>query len=63
MKSEQSLFILLEPSSICYNEGEVNNMEQVYLTFYEQQSRKVHKDFIGDIQLDLYPFVVFEDPY
>ena len=63
MKSEQSLFILLEPSSICYNEGEVNNMEQVYLTFYEQQSRKVHKDNIGDIQIDLYPFLVFEDPF
>jgi ribonuclease R len=38
-------------------------MEHVYLAFYDQQTRKIHKDHMGDINLDLYPFLAFEDPY
>jgi ribonuclease R len=38
-------------------------MENIYLKFYEQQTRKIHKDILKDINLDLYPFLTFEDPY
>ena len=38
-------------------------MEHVYLAFYENQTRKVHHDQIGDIPLDLFPFLSYEEPY
>lgn len=38
-------------------------MENIYLKFYEQQTRKIHQDQIGIIDLELYPFLVYEDSY
>ena len=38
-------------------------MENIYLKFYEQQTRKIHQDQIGMIDLELYPFLVYEDSY
>lgn len=38
-------------------------MENVYLKFYEQQTRKIHQDYIKDIDLGLYPFLSYEEPY
>jgi len=38
-------------------------MENIYLRFYDQQTRKIHQDQIGIIDLELYPFLVYEDSY
>jgi len=38
-------------------------MENIYLKFYEQQTRKIHQDQIGIIDLELYPFLVYEGSY
>ncbi len=38
-------------------------MENIYLQFYDQRTRKIHKDQTGDIQLELYPFLTFDEPY
>lgn len=38
-------------------------MNTIYLTFYEHQTRKVHKDLIGDIDINEYPYLVYEEPY
>jgi ribonuclease R len=37
-------------------------MEHIYLAFYEQQTRKIHRDQLGDINLDLYPFLAYDEP-
>ncbi len=38
-------------------------MKNVYLLFYEQQTRKLDKEIIGDIDLEQYPYLMFKDPY
>lgn len=38
-------------------------MKNIYLTFYEHQTRKLHKDHLGDFDISLYPFLSYEDPY
>ncbi len=38
-------------------------MENLYLEFYNQQTRKLHKDVTKDIDLDKYPYLTFEEPY
>ncbi|TNF07671.1 MAG: RNB domain-containing ribonuclease, partial [Bacillota bacterium] len=38
-------------------------MEHIYLAFYDQQTRKINKEQFGDINLDLYPFLAFDEPY
>lgn len=38
-------------------------MHPIYLKFYEEQTRKLHKDHVGDIDLSLHPRVTFDDPY
>ena len=38
-------------------------MENLYLEFYNQQTRKLHKDVTNDIDLDKYPYLTFEEPY
>ncbi|MFA6800651.1 MAG: ribonuclease R [Acholeplasmataceae bacterium] len=38
-------------------------MKNIYLLFYEQQTRKLHKDIIGEIELEQYPYLMFEDSY
>ncbi|MDX9691938.1 MAG: RNB domain-containing ribonuclease, partial [Acholeplasmataceae bacterium] len=37
-------------------------MEHIYLAFYEQQTRKINKDEFGEINLDLFPYLAFEEP-
>lgn len=38
-------------------------MENIYLKFYNEQTRKLHKDELKDIDINLYPYLIFEDPY
>ncbi|HAX02924.1 MAG: ribonuclease R [Tenericutes bacterium GWC2_34_14] len=38
-------------------------MKQIYIMFYEHQTRKLHKDLCGELDLTLYPHILFEDPY
>jgi ribonuclease R len=38
-------------------------MENIYLEFYNQQTRKIHKDKIKDIDLNLYPYLTFDEPF
>ena len=38
-------------------------MNQIYIMFYEHQTRKLHKDLCGELDLSLYPHILFEDPY
>ena len=38
-------------------------MKNVYLMFYEHQTRKLHKDLVGELDLNLFPHLIFEDPY
>ncbi|MDY0295032.1 MAG: ribonuclease R [Acholeplasmataceae bacterium] len=38
-------------------------MDTIYLKFYEQQTRKLHKDHLGEIDLNIYNHIIFEDPY
>ena len=38
-------------------------MHPIYLMFYEQQTRKLHKDNVHDVDLSLHPYVTFDDPY
>ncbi len=38
-------------------------MHPIYLMFYEQHTRKLHKDGIQDMDLSLHPYVTFDDPY
>ncbi len=38
-------------------------MENIYLKFYNEQTRKLHKDEVKDIDINLYPYLIFEDPY
>lgn len=38
-------------------------MHPIYLMFYEQHTRKIHKDQMIDMDLKLHPYVTFDDPY
>jgi len=38
-------------------------MENLYLEFYNQQTRKLNKDMTGDIDLEKYPYLTFEEPF
>jgi len=38
-------------------------MNNLYLMFYEHQTRKLNKDIVGEIRLDEYPYVIFDDPF
>jgi ribonuclease R len=38
-------------------------MENLYLEFYNHQTRKLHKDITKDVDLDKYPYIMFDDPY
>lgn len=38
-------------------------MTDFYLEFYNQRTRKLHQDDLGDIKLEQYPYLVFDDPY
>ena len=38
-------------------------MENIYLEFYKQQTRKLHKDEVGEINLDDFSYLIFEEPY
>jgi ribonuclease R len=38
-------------------------MENVYLEFYDHQTRKIHQDDLKGIELEKYPFLVFDAPY
>lgn len=38
-------------------------MENLYLEFYKQQTRKLHKDEVGEINLDNYNYLIFEEPF
>ncbi len=38
-------------------------MHPIYIMFYEQHTRKLHKDHIKEMDLALHPYVSFEDPY
>ncbi len=38
-------------------------MKNVYILFYQEQTRKLHKDIVGDINIDQYPYIMFEEPY
>jgi ribonuclease R len=38
-------------------------MENLYLEFYNQQTRKLHQDITKDVDLDKYPHIMFDDPY
>lgn len=38
-------------------------MNNIYMIFYNQQTRKVHQDEIGQISLDQYPFLTYQEPY
>ena len=38
-------------------------MENLYLEFYNQQTRKLHQDIVKDVDLSLYPLVTFDAPY
>lgn len=38
-------------------------MHPIYLMFYEQQTRKLNKDIVHDVDLSLHPYVTFDDPY
>lgn len=38
-------------------------MENLYLEFYKQQTRKLHKDEVGQINLDDYSYLIYEEPY
>ncbi len=38
-------------------------MDNIYIKFYEQQTRKLHKDHLGDVDLSQYIYLVYEDPY
>ncbi len=38
-------------------------MHPIYLMFYEQHTRKLHKDDVTDMDLSLHPYVTYDDPY
>lgn len=38
-------------------------MKNIYLLFYEQQTRKLHKDLTGEVDLTQYPYIVYEEPF
>jgi ribonuclease R len=38
-------------------------MKNIYLLFYEQQTRKLHKDLTGEVDLSQYPYIVYEEPF
>jgi len=38
-------------------------MENVYLEFYNHQTRKIHQDDLKGIELEKYPYLVFDAPY
>ncbi len=38
-------------------------MKNVYLLFYEQQTRKLDKEIVGEIDLDKYPYLMYSEPY
>ncbi len=38
-------------------------MNNLYMMFYEHQTRKLNKDYITDVHLEEYPYVTFEDPF
>ena len=38
-------------------------MKNIYLMFYEEQTRKLHKDITKTVNLDEYPYLIFDDPY
>jgi len=38
-------------------------MENIYLEFYKEQTRKLHKDAFKDIDVNDYQYLIFEDPY
>jgi len=38
-------------------------MKNIYVLFYEQQTRKLHKDLTGEVDLTQYPYIVYEEPF
>ncbi|MDY0074338.1 MAG: ribonuclease R [Acholeplasmataceae bacterium] len=38
-------------------------MNQIYLAFYDNQTRKLHKDHFGNLNLVDEPYLVYEEPY
>ena len=38
-------------------------MDHVYLTFYEQQTRKIKKELFQDINIDMFPFLSLDEDY
>ncbi|MDO9630146.1 MAG: ribonuclease R [Acholeplasmataceae bacterium] len=38
-------------------------MENIYLEFYNQQTRKLNKEVTKDIDLEKYPYLTFDEPY
>ena len=38
-------------------------MNNIYLEFYNHQTRKLHQDILGAIELEKYPYIQYEEPY
>ncbi|MDD3068131.1 MAG: hypothetical protein PHF13_04580, partial [Acholeplasmataceae bacterium] len=38
-------------------------MQNLYLEFYQKQTRKIDKSTVGDIDLKNYPYISFQDPF
>ena len=38
-------------------------MKNIYLQFYEQRTRKLNKDILGDLDLTEYTYLMYEDPF
>jgi ribonuclease R len=38
-------------------------MNNIYLAFYNHQTRKLHQDIFGTIELEKYPYIQYEEPY
>ena len=38
-------------------------MNNIYLQFYELQTRKLHKDHFGELDLNEYGYLIYEEPY
>ncbi len=38
-------------------------MKHIYMLFYEQQTRKLHKDIVGEIDINQFPYLMFDEPF